>query len=246
MTRPLVLDLCCRAGGAAVGYARAGARVVGVDIEPQPDYPFPFLRADALDVLRGLIEGRAFMFFVPGNFWPVTVSRRDIAWTHASWPCQAANPLSTGTNKGREYPQLIPEGRELMTRLGLPGIIENTAGAPIRKDLALNGDMFRNPDGSYRLGVWRPRWFEFLNGFTVPQLDGPKKPTRGRVRGYRHGQWFDGPYVAVYGNGGGKASLEEAKVAMGIDWMTNLKDLAESIPPDYTHYIGTEWLRRGA
>jgi DNA (cytosine-5)-methyltransferase 1 len=60
---------------------------------------------------------------------------------------------------------------------------------------------------------------------------------------WRPGKYFEGPYVAVYGDGGGKASLSEARVAMGIEWMTTLKDLAEAIPPTYTEYIGTEWFR---
>jgi hypothetical protein len=130
-----------------------------------------------------------------------------------------------------------------MNRLGRPWIIENTAGAPIRKDLTLNGDMFRDAEGGYRLGVWRPRWFELSAGLVIPQLPGPRKPSRGRVRGWRHGEYFEGPYVAVYGDGGGKASLAEAKAAMGIEWMTTIKDLAEAIPPAYTEYLGAEWLR---
>jgi DNA (cytosine-5)-methyltransferase 1 len=130
-----------------------------------------------------------------------------------------------------DHPQLIPETRLELSCINRPYIIENTAGAPIRKDLTLNGDMFG-------LDVWRPRWFEYGGGFTCIQPDGPRKPLRGRVRGWRHGEWFDGPYVAVYGKGGGKASVTEAQEAMGIDWTDDWHELTEAIPPAYTRHIG--------
>lgn len=219
--RPTLLDLCCGVGGASVGYSLAGFNVTGVDINPQPDYPFRFYQEDAIKFVRRF--GKSF----------------DVI--HASWPCQAKNPLTTGTNQGKFfYPQLIPEGREAMQVAGRPWIIENTAGAPIRKDLRLVGDMFRRPDGEYRLKVWRPRYFERA-GFVVPQPSMPR--SRGRTRGWRHGTYYEGPYFAVYGAGGGKGTVNEWRDAMGIDWTYNRKSIAEAIPPAYTEYIGRHLLR---
>ena len=92
--RPRLLDLFCGAGGASAGYHRAGFDVVGVDINPQPNYPFEFHQADALDYLAG--HGMGFDAI------------------HASPPCQASTALTKGTNRGREYPQLIPATRALL------------------------------------------------------------------------------------------------------------------------------------
>lgn len=241
-----MLDLCCRAGGMSVGFDRAGLDVIGIDIAWFPDYPYPMYVGDALLALKKLISGERLYF--PGKTSPDRrIGLDDITVISASWPCQAANPLTTGTNSvilgpGR-HEQLIPAGREMMDLTGKPWVIENTAGAPIRKDLRLNGDMFKDENGEFLLHVWRPRFFEFGNGFFVPQPDGPSKPSRGRVRGWRHGVWSDGPYYAVYGSGGGKANVDEARFATGNDWMTDLKDLAESVPWRYAHYIGSEFLK---
>jgi DNA (cytosine-5)-methyltransferase 1 len=85
------------------------------------------------------------------------------------------------------------------------------------------------------LAVIRHRIFE-LDGITVPQPAHPKH--RGRVAGMRHGQWFEGPYFAVYGDGGGKGTVAQWQAAMGIDWTGVRKEIAEAIPPAYALYIG--------
>ncbi|CAM06190.1 DNA cytosine methyltransferase [Saccharopolyspora erythraea] len=212
MTSPRLLDLFCGAGGAGKGYADAGFDVVGVDIAPQPDYPFEFHQADALTFLAA--HGTEF----------------DVV--HASPPCQASSALTKGTNRGRSYPQLIPQTRTALVQLGVPWVIENVAGAPIRKDLMLCGEMFG-------LAVLRHRFFE-LGGWTTPRP--PHPAHRGRVSGMRHGQWFTGPYFAVYGDGGGKGTVAQWQQAMGITWTDVRKSLAEAIPPAYTHHLGTALL----
>jgi hypothetical protein len=206
--RPKLLDLFCGAGGAGMGYLRAGFEVVGVDINPQLDYPAVMVVADALD-------------FVAANW-------RDFDAIHASPPCQASTALTKGTNAGREYVQLIPETRRLLRATGLPTVIENVQGSDLRRDLTLCGEMFG-------LDVLRHRYFE-LNGFTAAAP--AHKPHRGRVRGWRHGTYYDGPYVAVYGEGGGKGTVAEWQTAMGIDWTDDRKAIAEAIPPAYTEHIG--------
>lgn len=209
--RPRLLDLFCGAGGCSVGYARAGFDVVGVDIEPQPDYPFEFVQMDALDWIRN------------GGMHYDAI--------HASPPCQAYTALTKGTNQGRSYLPLIGAVRSLLdwrTAGSVPYIIENVQGSDLRRDLTLCGEMFG-------LGVIRHRYFE-IHGARVAQPE--HKPHRGRVSGYRHGEWFDGPYFAVYGNGGGKGSVPQWQAAMGIDWTANRKSIAEAIPPAYTEHIG--------
>lgn len=205
--RPLLLDLFCGSGGAGMGYHRAGFEVVGVDINPQPDYPFDFHQGDALELLARW--GGAF----------------DVI--HASPPCQASSALTKGTNQGRQYINLIPSTRELLATFDGPSVIENVQGSDLRRDLTLCGEMFG-------LGVLRHRYFEVGGADVTPP---PHKTHRGRVRGWRHGVYHDGPYLAVYGDGGGKGSVAEWQAAMGIDWTDDRKAIAEAVPPAYTQAI---------
>lgn len=121
-----LLDLYCGAGGAAMGYSWAGFEVVGVDIKPQPNYPFEFVQADALDYLRDLYER-------PLSVWYEAI--------HASPPCQAYSALRT-TSNGREYPDLVAATRDLLDATGLPYVIENVRKAPLRASIMLCGSSF--------------------------------------------------------------------------------------------------------
>lgn len=222
MNRPRLLDLFSCAGGIAAGYHRAGFDVTGVDIVDRPRYPHPLVRADALDYLARIIAS--------GEV-------RQYALIHSSPPCQEGCALTQGTNAsrgwGREHVQLIPALRDLLDRTGVPYVIEQPNGrAPIRKDLRLCGEQFG-------LGVLRHRNFE-LSGWRVDQPTHP--PHRGRVRGWRHGIYHDGPYVAPYGSGGGKATVAEMQAAMGIDWTDVREELTEAVPPAYGEWIGRAFL----
>jgi DNA (cytosine-5)-methyltransferase 1 len=201
-----------------MGYWRAGFDVVGVDIQPRPRYPFEFIQADALDVMRERCQ--------------------DFHLVHASPPCQPHTALTKGTNQGREYPDFLDEMRELCLWYGVDWVIENVAGAPMRADLNLCGEMFG-------LGVIRHRKFELgWIGSTLARQPEHKRH-RGPVRGWRHGVYRDGPYIAAYGKGGGKGNVAEMQTAMDITWTGVHEELTEAIPPAYTEHIGREFITTG-
>ena len=217
--RPKVLDLCCCAGGAAVGYDRAGFEVTGVDIAPRPRYPYRFVLGDALDAMREMCQ--------------------DHHLVHLSPPCQKHTTLSLGTNRNRgyDYPDLIGELIALCEWFGVDWIMENVPAAPLRRDVMLCGEMFG-------LGVIRHRIFQIGGyGWDGPIAQPEHRPHRGPVRGWRHKVWSDGPYVAAYGAGGGKASVSEMQQAMDITWTDDRTELTEAIPPAYTEYLGQQWLK---
>ena len=119
-----ILDLFCGAGGAGAGYARAGFEVIGVDVRPQPCYPFEFIRCDAIEFLQ--LDGLA------GAFDAI----------HASPPCQRFTSLRTMTNHRPDHPDLIEPVRYLLERVGLPWVIENVPGSPMTHSVLLCGSMF--------------------------------------------------------------------------------------------------------
>lgn len=59
-----LLDLYCGAGGCSVGYHRAGFEVVGVDIEPQPNYPYALDWFDRVDWVMEKVWPWIFVFAV--------------------------------------------------------------------------------------------------------------------------------------------------------------------------------------
>lgn len=137
---PRLLDLFCCQGGAGTGYARAGFEVVGVDIEPQPRYPFEFHQADAIEFL--LEHGHEFDAI------------------HASPPCQA-HTLAQRIQRN-EHPDLIEPTRRALLALGRPWVIENVPGAPLVAPVLLCGPMFG-------LHTYRHRLFESSVSLTVPE-----------------------------------------------------------------------------
>ncbi|MGW2512386.1 DNA methylase [Streptomyces scopuliridis] len=220
--RQRVLDLFSCSGGAGKGYEWAGFEVDGCDIAHRPNYPFPYHRGDALEYLDRLIT--------TGEIERYTL-------VHASPPCQAGCGLTVGTNQsqrwGGVHEDLVAPTRTLLDTSGLPYVIEQPNGrAEIRKDISLCGVMFG-------LKVFRHRNFELGRWSTA-------KPAHvkheGYVRGWRHGVYRDGPYIAAYGKGGGKGNVTEMQQAMGITWTDVREELTEAIPPAYTKWIGTAFL----
>jgi DNA (cytosine-5)-methyltransferase 1 len=132
-----VLDLCCGAGGLSMGYYLAGFDVVGVDIRPQPNYPFTFHQADGLEYCAD--HGHTF----------------DLV--HGSWPCERYATVTRWRGNPETHPDLVGPGREVMQATGRPWVIENvpetaTAGV-LRPDYLLCGTQFG-------LNVRRHRAFE--------------------------------------------------------------------------------------
>lgn len=156
--RPLCLDLFCGGGGASMGYYRAGYDVIGVDLSPQPDYPFRFVRADAL---------------AP----PFDLSDFDLI--HASPPCQAysrAGRLREAQGGSASSGKLLDATRDLLRSAEVPYVIENVPGAPMDGAIQLCGSMFG-------LRVRRHRLFECSFFALQPPCD---HDTQGRPVGVYH------------------------------------------------------------
>lgn len=215
MSKPVLLDLFSCAGGAAMGYHRAGFEVIGVDKDEQPRYPFEHHVADALEVLDELAEtGQVF--------------GRKIAAAHASPPCQlfTAYGRSDTTGWRDNYVNLIEPTRDRLIRTGLPYIIENVPPAPLIDPMQLCGS-------SFYLDVRRHRLFESNvplmaipcdHSWQKPRFAPASNRTNLR-RTVEVGVW--------------RIPLEVQRKAMGIDWM-ELTELSEAIPPAYTEHIGLQ------
>lgn len=132
--KPKLLDLFCGAGGAAMGYHRAGFEVVGVDIKPQPRYPFEFHQGDAMT-------------------WPL----EGFDAIHASPPCQAYS-LNLRGLVTQEYPELLAPTRRRLLDQGKPFVIENVVGAPLPSAFILCGMAFGLSMHRHRLFETWPFW----------------------------------------------------------------------------------------
>jgi DNA (cytosine-5)-methyltransferase 1 len=197
-----------------MGYHQAGFDVVGVDITPQPNYPFEFVQADALDVLAG---------------------RHDLgrqAWdaVHASPPCQSFTAYRRkGMGVGDGYPDLIEPTRARLAAAGVPYVIENVEGAPLTDPIRLCGSTFG-------LDVRRHRLFESNVPLVAPPCAHSWQTPRFPAATNRAPNSRRTVEVGVW-----RIPLEVQQRAMGITWMP-LEDLTEAIPPVYTEWVGRQLL----
>ena len=212
--KPRLLDLFCSAGGASMGYHRAGFEVVGVDIEQQPNYPFEFHRADALEFLAN--------------------HAAEFDALAGSPPCQRYSQMSNcRVGVAGRYPALVDAVRAAFAASGLPWVIENVAGAGLAEQpdlLGANGLLLCG--AMFGADLYRHRMFES----SVP-LSQPHHPPH-LIPASKAGHWQPGSVISVAGN---CSPIALAREVMGIDWMTRA-ELAESIPPAFTEFIGEQLL----
>lgn len=213
--KPRLLDLFSGAGAIARGYAAAGFEVVGVDIEPQPRYPFPFYQDDAFEYVRALRLD-----------W-----YKQFEAIHASPPCPYHSAL-TGWGRHRQVNtasvDLIPELRELLIATGLPYVIENVKRKALNNPVRICGQGLGLP-------VRRHRFFES----NVPLMGVPchhPGPPVIVVRGSIGRKVFDPRRKAT------APSLEEAREIMGLPNGT-AGECADGVPAAYGEVIGAQLMQ---
>lgn len=226
MRRPLLVDYCCGAGAVSIGYCEAGFDVIGVDLVKQPNYPFPFVRADGLEA-EGLL------------------AIADAA--HASPPCLRDTVMKHAPGaKGEAHPLLIPGFRAMLKRSGKPYTIENVMGADLESPIIFNGFMFglgTNTSDGTRYHLERKRKIETNWPLMAPSFV-PAKPVIGAY----------GAHVRCRAAGAGGRGTRDfvgedkprlMREAMGIDakYGFTMAEISQAVPPAYTKEIGTQLLK---
>lgn len=212
MSRPRLLDLFCCAGGCSMGYYDAGFDVVGVDIQPRYDYPFEFIEADALDVMRD------------------TAFLDTFNVVHASPPCQRYSIAANAHGNAHTHPDLLPPTRALLRTWGGPYVIENVPTAPMQDAVLLCG---------WAMGlrhIKRHRLFETKRALMSP---GCLCPTGDTVSVFGHsGEDRRKSARGVRKH----VPIAEVRGLMHVPWINGRDDVSESIPPPYTHFLGEQIL----
>lgn len=187
--KPKLLDLYSCAGGAGMGYSRAGFEVVGIDIKPQPHYPFEFHQADALEYLAEHYH--------------------EFDVIHASPPCQRYSRITRMNGTQENHPDLLQASIDALEKTGKPYIVENVPGAPMRNYLILCGTMFG-------LRVFRHRWFMTNPPILMAPMScnhHGRSCNGGKNGDQKHPE---AEFITVTGS---VHPIAKAKKAMGIDWM---------------------------
>jgi len=223
--RPRLLDLCCCSGGLAKGYHDAGFDVDGVDIDPQPNFPYTFHQGDAVEFVKE--HGHEYDAF------------------HGSAPCQNDSPLNAYNHK--EYPRLIEPLREAFNATGKPWVMENVPQAPLRDPVILCGK-------SLGLKMYRHRAFEAGGGFRLVaprHLDHVERCARNgylptvetpfmSIHGGKHSwAWLDAaagamgmPWIHRDARTAGESSTEARKRL--------IREVCEAVPPAYGRWVGAQ------
>jgi len=196
-----------------MGYHRAGFDVVGVDINPQPRYPFEFHAADSFEFLRLL---------------SFSSDRWGFAAIHASPPCQAYTTGAPGRKRANDHPDLVAETRFYLQATKLPYVIENVPNAPLVDPILLCGSTFDLP-------LIRHRLFEL--SFDIGLV-----PSLCPQSSWRRGVAHRGRYAYAHGKGWHENWRRHVIPAVW-PWMEDVEaEAGQAIPPAYTEYIGARLL----
>ena len=210
-----LLDLYCGAGMASDGYRRAGfTDIVGVDINPQPDYPYEFIEGNALDFLMDC-----------------DLTQFDMV--HASPPCQAhtrAKHLRSAQGGKSKYEDLLTPTLNLLRGLDIAWVVENVPGSPGMEQAVVECG------SAYGLGVRRHRLF--LSNLPL-RGSGCDHKTQGRPWGVYHVMGDSIPK-----GGRTVQTLEQGWQVMGVDREIPWNSLKEGFPPHYTEHIGNQVARQ--
>lgn len=231
--KPRLLDLFCGAGGAAMGYHRAGFEVVGVDIKPQPHYPFEFVQGDALEYLSAVIE----------TGWDH--ASREIQGIHASPPCLRFTRMQRLRKNAAAHKDQIGPTRELLEQTGLPWVMENVEDSTLGPHIVICGSMFDPP-----MEIRWHRLFEANWDIQTPVWPCRHKLQASRMypgtpngSGNRPGAFVVNPFASG-------TSHEVCAAAKGIDWIPSEGrfrpnvSINDAIPPAYTEFIGHQLMQR--
>ncbi len=198
-----------------MGYHRAGWEVTGIDLLDQPNYPFEVYQADAFATLARL------KLFGTGDEYDAI---------HASMPCQRWTAYKRRREHVRERADLITPLRPLLEVSGLPYVIENVPGAPLRDPVQLCGS-------SFGLDIRRHRLFETNWQLDAPPCDHAWQTPRFPAATNRAPMSRRTIEIGVY-----RIPLERQKEAMQVDWPVTLHELSQMVPPAYTEHIGAQLL----
>lgn len=214
MSRKLrCLDLFAGAGGAGMGYHRAGFAVTGVDITAHSEYPFTAHTEDALEFLDRLDPG-------------------DFDLYHASPPCPRYS-AATPAHRREDHPDLIGPVRDRLRGMGVLYVIENVPRAPLREPITLCGSMFGLP-------IRRHRLFESNIPMLAPSCQHHAQEIVYGVYGDHGDRVGAVPRPTGTSRGVKARDASHAGEVLGIDWVTEWHDLADAIPPAYTEFIARQ------